>query len=267
MKKYIYSTLIAASLLFTSCEKVVELNLDQHEQLVVIDANLFVGENEYNAIKLSYSSPFYSEAYSYISNATVQLTNSSTNESYPFTYTSNGKYVNSTFNPEIDDTYELEIVIDGTVYKATSKVWEAPEIENVEQINDAGFTGDSFELRFYFQDEATTEDFYLTQTIDTEENDFSVSNDQFTNGNLTDDLYFADKEQQGETIFYGLAKIDKAYYNYLSKLFSNAASAGNPFATPTGTLKGNIINTTNENDFPLGYFHISKRENVSFTIQ
>lgn len=267
MKKYIYSTLIAASLLFTSCEEVIDLNLDQHEQRVVIDANLFIGENDYNAIKLSYSSPFYTEGYSYISTASVQITNTSTNESYSFTYTSNGNYVNENFDPEINATYELEIVLNGNTYKATSKVWQAPEIENVEQINDAGFTGDSYELRFYFQDEASTEDFYLVQTIDTEENDFSVTNDQFTNGNLTDDLYFADKEQQGETIFYGLAKINKAYYNYLSKLFSNAASAGNPFATPTGTLKGNIINTTNENEFPLGYFHISKRSTTTYTIQ
>ena len=267
MKKYIYSTLIATSLLFTSCEEVIDLNLDQHEQRVVIDANLFVGENDYNAIKLTYSSPFYSEDYSFISTASVQITNTSTNESYPFTYTSNGNYVNANFNPETNATYELEIVVNGNTYKATSKVWEAPVIENIEQVNDAGFTGDSYEIRFYYQDPGDSEDYYLAQTLDTEENDFSVSNDQFTNGNLIRDLYFADKEQQGETIVYGLAKIDKNYYNYLSKLFSNGASAGNPFATPTGTLKGNIINTTNENEFPLGYFHISKRSTTTYTIQ
>lgn len=267
MKKCFISISIVTSFLFTSCEEVIELDLNQHEKRVVIDANLFVGENNYNKIRLYYSAPFYADGYEEISNATVLIKNISSSETYSFTYDVNGYYVNNNFNPEIDATYELEVAIADNVYTATSKVWIAPEIENVEQINDAGFTGDSYELRFYYQDPKETEDYYLAQTIDTEENDFSVSSDQFTNGNLISDLYFADEEQLGETIFYALAKIDKNYYNYLNKMFSNAASAGNPFATPTGTLKGNIVNTTNTEDFVLGYFHIAKRNSTTYTIE
>ena len=143
----------------------------------------------------------------------------------------------------------------------------SPEIVNAEQINDAGFTGDSYEIRFYYQDPADTDDYYLMQTTDSEENEFSLNNDQFTNGNLVNDLYFADKEQLGETIFYALARIDKNYYNYLNKMFSNAAEEGNPFATPTGTVKGNIENITYPDKFSLGYFHISIRSETTYTIQ
>ncbi len=267
MKKYFYTSLIAASLLFSSCEEVIDLDLDQHEKRVVIDANLFVGETSYNKITLSYSSPFYTEGYQYISTASVQITNTTSNESYPFTYTSNGTYENNSFDPETDETYELEVIVEGKTYKAISKVWQAPEIEKIEQVNNGGFTGDMKEVQFYYRDDANTEDYYLSQIKDSEENNFFNGNDLFTNGNLISDSYTAEDEQQGETIFYGLAKIDKEYYNYLSKLFGNAASAGNPFATPTGTLKGNIINTTNENEFPLGYFHIAKRTTTSYTIQ
>lgn len=267
MKKYIYSTLLAASLLLTSCEEVVDLNLDQHEKRLVINANLFTNEDAYNKIKLSYSAPFYADGYQFVSTATVTITNLSTNITYPFAYTDKGVYENNDFKPNVTDTYELTVLLDANIYKATTQVLEAPAIEKIEQINEGGFTGDSKEVRFYYQDDLQTEDYYLEQMIDNEENDFSVSSDLFSNGKLTSSAYFADKEQTNETIYFSLAKIDKAYYNYLSKLFSNAAAAGNPFATPTGTLKGNIINTTNENDFPLGYFHISKRENVSFTIQ
>jgi len=267
MKKYIYIVLLATSTLFSSCEEVIDLNLDQHEKRVVIDANLFVDETDYNKITLSYSAPFYADGYQYISTASVKITNTSTNESYPFTYTSNGTYENSNFDPETNATYELEVIVEGKTYRATSKVWQAPEIEKIEQVNDGGFTGDMKEVQFYYRDDANTEDYYLSQIKDSEENDFFNGNDLFTNGNLMSDSYAAEDEQVGETIFYGLAKIDKDYYSYLSKLFSNAATAGNPFATPTGTLKGNIINTTNENEFPLGYFHISKRSTTSYIIQ
>ena len=267
MKKILYTLLIACSLFFTSCEDVIDLDLDQYEKRVVIDANIFVNETDYNKIRMYYSAPFYANGYEFISTATITIKDLNTNLDYPFTYTSNGYYENNSFNPLVTNEYELNISYNGKIYKANSKVTQAPVIEKVEQINDAGFSGNNYEIRFYYQDNPDEEDYYLTQTVDLKENDFSVGNDQFTNGNLSYDLYFAEEDQLGETINFSLAKINKDYYNYLSKMFSNAASAGNPFATPTGTLKGNISNTIDSNDFPLGYFHIAKRESASHTIQ
>lgn len=266
MKKSIYFVL-SSFLLLVSCEEVVELDLNQHEKKLVIDANLFVDEMQYSKIRVFYSAPFYVDTYQYVSTATVTITDLASNETYPFVYSDNGFYENTNFTAQLSHEYELNISYDGAVYKAYSQVWEAPEILNVEQINDGGFSGDSYEIRFYYQDPADTDDYYLMQTTDSEENEFSITNDQFTNGNLVNDIYFADKEQVGETIFYALAKIDKNYYNYLNKMFSNAAEAGNPFATPTGTVKGNIENSTMPNNFPLGYFHISKRSQTTYTIQ
>lgn len=267
MKKILYTLVIACSLFFTSCEDVIDLDLNQYEKRVVIDANIFVGENNYNKIRLYYSAPFYATSYEYISTATVTIKDLNTNINYPFTYTSNGNYENNAFNPTVLNEYELNISYDGKIYKAFSNVTQAPIIQNVEQINDAGFSGKDYEIRFYYQDDPNEEDYYLSQIKNDDENEFNISNDQFTNGNLSYDLFFAEEDQLGVTYYYWLTKIDKDYYNYLNKMFSNAAASGNPFATPTGTLKGNITNTTNTDDFPLGYFHIAKRESVIYTIQ
>lgn len=267
MKKILYTLVITCSLSFTSCEDVIDLDLNQYEKRVVIDANIFVGENNFNKIRLYYSAPFYATSYEYISTANVTIKDLNTNIDYPFTYTSDGYYENNSFNPIVLNEYELNISYDGKIYKAFSNVTQAPIIENVEQINNAGFSGKDYEIRFYYQDDPNEEDYYLSQIKTIDENEFNISNDQFTNGNLINDLYFAEEDQQGETLYFSLAKIDKDYYNYLNKMFSNAASAGNPFATPTGTLKGNISNTSDSNDFPLGYFHIAKRESATHTIQ
>lgn len=267
MKKYLYTTLFFGLILCTGCEEVVELDLDQHDKKVVIDANLFVGENDYNKIKVFYSSPFYADGYQYITTATVTITDLVSSQVYPFSYTTNGNYENAAFIPNLTHEYQLNINYNGNEYKAVSKVTQAPKIEEVEQINDAGFTGNSYEIRFYYQDDPNTDDYYLSQVKINDENEFSISNDQFTNGNRINDLYFADEDQLGKTFYYALAKVDKDYYNYLNKLFSNAATAGNPFATPTGTVKGNITNTTNASNYPLGYFHIAKRESATHTIK
>lgn len=267
MKIYLLFFLIISSFLFSNCEEVIDLNLDQYEKRVVIDANIFAGEINYNKIRIYYSAPFYATNYEYITTANVNIKDVNTNTVYVFTYDADGYYENTNFVPNLSSIYELNITYNNNVYKAISNVSKAPIIEEIEQIADAGFTGNNIEIRFYYQDDEETEDYYLTQLTDNEENDFSVGNDQFTNGNLSYKLYFADEDQVGENLMFSLAKIDKAYYNYLNKMFSNSASAGNPFATPSGTLKGNINNLTNPNEFPLGYFHIAKRESVTYTIQ
>ena len=266
MKKILYTALIFSSLFYTSCEEVIDLNLDQYEKRVVIDANIFVDETDYNKIKMYYSAPFYATQYEYISTATITIKDITNNVEFPFEYTEKGDYVNTNFTPSLNNEYELTITYNNNVYKAYSKLTEAPVIEEVEQINNAGFSGKDYEIRFYYQDDPDEENYYLKQETDKEETKFGVGNDQFTNGNLVYELYFAKEDQLGDTISFSLAKIDKQYYNYLSKMFSNAASAGNPFATPTGTLKGNITNVTNNNEFPLGYFNIAKRSSASHIV-
>src|SRR5690606_40710695 len=72
-------------------------------------------------------------------------------------YSDNGFYENTNFTAQLSHEYELSISYDGAVYKAYSQVWEAPEILNVEQINDGGFSGDSYEIRFYYQDPRSEE--------------------------------------------------------------------------------------------------------------
>ena len=59
--------------------------------------------------------------------------------------------------------------------------------------------------------------------------------------------------------------ISKAYFTYLRILLSQSGEGGGgPFETAPTSLLGNMINTTDNSNFPLGYFHIS--ESDSFTI-
>jgi len=45
------------------------------------------------------------------------------------------------------------------------------------------------------------------------------------------------------------------------------SGTGNPFATPPATLRGNIINQTNSDNFPLGYFHLSEIDEIDYLVQ
>jgi hypothetical protein len=45
------------------------------------------------------------------------------------------------------------------------------------------------------------------------------------------------------------------------------STGGSPFQSPPATVRGNIINTTSPNNFPLGYFSISEADTKIYTIE
>ena len=54
----------------------------------------------------------------------------------------------------------------------------------------------------------------------------------------------------------------------MNKLLNIAGGGGgNPFATPPATLRGNIVNQTNEANFPLGYFSLGEVDTAIYTVQ
>jgi hypothetical protein len=62
--------------------------------------------------------------------------------------------------------------------------------------------------------------------------------------------------------------IDERYFNYMNKLIAIAGSSGgSPFATPPATLRGNIVNQTNQKNYPLGYFHLSEIDSRNYIIE
>lgn len=269
MKKILYLFSVICSLLLISCEEEIVLNFDQNKPRLVIEGNIFVGEPTLNKITLSTTTDFYDSVFPKINNATVQITDLSTNIVYNFLNNNNGDFINNNFNPQVGKSYQLTVIYNNETYTATSTLLTSPEVISVDQKNDGGFTGDSYEINFNFKDNPNEENFYLVQIISPVDKTYAVFNDQFSNGNVMSDLYFYEKTdlQPGDQLTHYITSINKQYYNYLSKLISISGESGNPFASPVGTIKGNIINQNNQQNFALGYFHISKRNQYNYTIK
>lgn len=269
MKKLLYTFASICSLFFVSCEEDITLDFDKNIPRLVIEGNLFVGETDYNKIHLSTTTDFYSGVFPTVDNAEVSIKDTDSNTVYQFASIGSGDFTNELFQPEIDGNYELTVVYNNETYTATTTLLTSPEILSVDQKDDGGFGGDSYEIMFNFQDDANEENHYLVQMISPVDNYFGVTNDQFTNGNIMNDLYIFDKEdlKTGDTLNHSITSISKQYHQYLSKLLSISGDSGNPFSSPMGTIKGNIVNQTNQSNFALGYFHIAKRNHYTYTVK
>lgn len=272
----LFITLIIASFTVISCEEVVDVDLDTATPKLVIDASIKWEKGTTGTtqkIKLTTTTDFYSNTIPAASGATVTVTNISLSTPIVYSFIEDGQtgeYVCSNFNPIINNNYSLTVVYKGETYTSTSQFMASPEIVKTEQKLKPGFGGEDFyEIKFYFQDNAAEDNFYLVGA----KNDkivypeYGVLDDEFTQGNLMFAVY-QDELKKGDVIDYTLQGITLKYNNFMTKLLNIAGTdGGNPFATAPASLRGNIINSTNSDNFPLGFFHLSEIDSGSYTIQ
>ncbi len=272
MKKLKYIAILLVTLIVASCEDVVDVKLDTAPPKLVIDAsiNWFKGTSgSVQKIKLSTTTGFYDTEIPAVSGAVVQIKNSA-NTIFSFVETPNtGEYTCSNFTPVIGETYELTVVTNGETYTAVEKMMGVPNIDRIEQKDDAGFSGDEIEVKFYFKDNANEANNYMT----TFETDivvypyYSVFDDEFFQGNESYGSYTHQDLAPGNEMKMALYGISKDYLNYMNILLSASQDQYGPWSTTPTNVRGNFINHTDSKNFALGYFRLSEVDKRDYTIQ
>jgi len=274
MKKLLYILSILSILSLTSCEEVVDVNLNTAPAKLVIDASInwekgTAGNQQ--TIKLSTTTGFYSNVIPKVSGATVFITNSS-NTVFDFVeeVANTGEYICNNFVPIINENYVLTVTYAGQTYTATEKMMPVPDITSVSQRDDAGFSGEDIEVKFFFQDNGSEINSYMSKFI-TPVNafpEFEVYDDRFEQGNQMFGLYSNEDLKAGNNIDFTLYGISTQYYNYMDILIGiSGSNSGGPFQTIPTTVRGNIINQTDESNYCLGYFRLCEIVKMQYTVQ
>ncbi|TDE04160.1 DUF4249 domain-containing protein [Flavobacterium hiemivividum] len=273
MKKSIHFIVILLSVLFVSCEEVVDVDLNNTPPKLVIEASI----NWYKEttgrvqkVKLTTTADYFSNTIPTVSGATVYITNSS-NIRFDFIETPNtGEYICNNFVPVINEDYVLTVIEDGETYTATEKLKSVAPISEIIQNNEGGFTGKNIEIKTYFTDPDNESNYYLYKYSYPKEKkiNYNADEDIFFQGNKFFSISQNDDLEQGDEIAISHFGISKSYYNYIKILVSIAGgNGGAPFQSPPATVRGNIINTTNAANYPLGYFALSEADTRTYIIQ
>ena len=264
---------LLTAILFSGCTDVVDIPLNTANPKLVIDASLIwkkgtTGNNQ--EIKLSTTTDFYTNTIPTVSGATVYVTNSS-NVMFNFIETPNtGIYKCNNFVPIIDETYTLTVISNGQSYTASETLKSVATITSVTQEAQSAFGTDFLKLKTFFNDPANTENYYLYKYkfSNNLKPEYSIDDDTFFQGNTFFSLVLEKNTNPGEQVEITHYGISKNYYNYMSILLGVAGSSGGgPFQTPPATVRGNIKNETNFDNYPLGYFRISEADVTNYTIQ
>ncbi|MGZ0016458.1 DUF4249 family protein [Yeosuana sp. AK3] len=260
-------------LVSTACEDVIDVKVPSENPRLVIDAsiNWFKGTTgaEQN-IKLSLTAPFFEDSVLPATGAQIQITNSS-NQVFIFNEDSNtGIYKNNDFIPTINETYILTINYQGEIFTGSETLKSVSSINFVEQNDNGGFSGNETELKAYYTDPADEENYYFFEFISDIPviPSLEVYKDEFTNGNQIFGFYTEEELTTGDQVIIRNYGISREFYNFMFVLLQqNSDEGGGPFETQPATVRGNCINQTNSENYPLGYFRLSQVDEFLYTVQ
>lgn len=261
--------MIFFSVTLTSCEEVIDVELNDAPPRLVIDATISKGFNDDSVARvfLSTTAPFFDNGVTMVNDAEVIIT-SSDGSVYNLENTSDGLYGYNNLNPDPNQDYTLKVIYKNEVYTATEKLYSVAPLEFVEQRNDGGFTGEDIELKAFFTDPPGEKNFYYFKGMSERGNVLDVLDDEFFDGNTIFGYYLAEDLAVGDKVHFYLHGVDEAFYNYMFVLLQQTGGqGGGPFGTQPATVRGNIVNETNSDNFPLGYFRISQVSILSYTVQ
>jgi len=281
MKKLIFTSKILPFLfIFSSCEKVIELDLDTQEKELVVDANIDWEkgtEGKIQTINLSYTSPYYysNQTPEGATGARVSVSDDQGN-TFSFPEREQGVYQNRNFSPVLGRKYTLSILYEGKQYESSDIIREVPQLSNsnITQTNNGGFTHDEIILHLRFDANPLEENNFVLR--------IKASSDGVIRLYGFDGRYFADghfftqivsriskgdeKFKKGDTVEITLFRVSKRYKDFIRVLSNNSADNAGLFTIPN-RVRGNVVNTTDPNKNPLGAFRVAQYSKIVYTIQ
>lgn len=234
-----------------SCEKVINVNLNESNPQYVIEAILLGGVNDFEVRVTQTTNYFDTTPPKIIENAVVTLTDENQN-AYTLQYEQLGMYRLSQFNGLLNVVYTLRVDVGGKTFVAQGVIPDQTAIENVTfEVESDPFEGGEEQsvIKVSFQDPPNIENFYRVNSFSdalTGDNSVYRSDLGFDGQVITETL--TNLNESGDTIVVELRSIHKSYYEYFNTLdnaigdggFGGGAAPANP--------------TTNWSNNALGYF-------------
>lgn len=273
MKTVIKLLILTIGLFLTSCEDVIDVELNTAAPRLVVDASIDWERNtsgNEQKIKLSTTTGYYSDAFPTVSGATITVANSAGNTFNFIEASDAGVYICTNFIPVIGETYTLNINLNGETYTAVETLNATTNIEDtITQNNSGGMTGDEIEITYHYQDNANEENYYLNRIVTSVVAfpEFQTDDDELSQGNLISQSYSHEDLKVGDHVTITLYGISRRYFEYFNKLMIASGGNGGPFKTIPTAVRGNIVNQTNSGNFAFGYFRLSELDTKNYTVQ
>jgi hypothetical protein len=284
MKRLIF-ILSLASVLWSSCQEVITVELPNQEPKLIVDALIRLDTTQNTTlvtIEIRQTSDFFGEitpvSVDQITMSNLDNPGNNTDQVLDETEPGSGIYQQAFSTQELArDRWFLQIDYRGELYVAESRMQYAVPIDQL-TIGDGNlFNEESTELLVRYTDIGDRQDYYL---FDYNNGDFFASEDVFYDGQQFEFSYFYDKTfNPGDTLTVSIMGIDRDFFNYMNLLREQSEGGFGPFASPAVSVRGNLINATdidnnnnynnvnNPDNYALGYFALVQEYRESVVVE
>lgn len=245
-----HSTIIIliVTLAFSSCEKVINIDLKNAEPRLVIEGSIDDSGSP-ATVTISKSAMFSAgNSYPKVSGAVVTVTDNLGNE-FSLTENETGIYSNASLTGVIGRTYHLSIMLDGKTYTAASTIPRKAKLDSLLVENNPfgeGIAGGEAEkwIGVVYRDPVGYGDnVQVVQTINGKEDRLThVQDDFYSDGGLT--LFFIPtgkiKIKSGDVVTVELRFVDKNVFRYLLGIQNLNEGITIP-ENPNSNISGNVL--------------------------
>lgn len=267
--------ILGATILLSSCEKVIDVELKKEDPMLVVDA-FIDNDTTVQTISLQYSQPYFDENPS--SPAIGAIVKVISAEGDTFTFVDNGSNGLYKFTPTPTDTickigvtYRLWINYSGSVYEASSSVGVVPPIDSIKFTPNTDFQGNpnGYLAELFANDPANEFNFYRIKTYRNnnfynDASDLNLSVNGGVNYPGYDGALFilptrfsinrnGEPYDLGDSVKVEMLSINRDTWEYFSEVRNQINNQG-LFAIPTTNVRTNIIRTSGSGVNAQGWF-------------
>jgi hypothetical protein len=248
MKKlYIFIILV---LVFASCEKVIEVDLNEANPRIVVDGNIDFKDQKTTGnafVQLHWTSSFYeSNSFETIENAQVKLTDTQ-GKIYNLSHSSNGYYLATGIHKgQIGEEYKLEVLVDGKTLKSKTTLARSVKIDSLSYTLDnfGPHQGGGYMVNCHFTDPAGEVNYYyLKLFIDNIPcQGFFITRDDGLDGKAITYTFFRNLIEGPNDVTVVLYTLDEASFEYFKVLaMMDQGGMSTAPGNPPSNIEGDAI--------------------------
>lgn len=239
--------IIIVSAVFTSCEKVVDINLETSSPKLVVEG-IVTDQPGMSYIRLSMSDSYFNvQNPSPVASAIVEITDNNGNTTI-FNESAPGFYQPDTsFLGQVSMSYNLKVLVNGKQYTAFATMRKGIEIETVttkyfdENNSEGKEEGYYVYISFYelpgYGDSYKVDLFVNGQSVMNRPGDLFFFNDKYIDGGHAVDWEFAQKVNKDDTLRLRMYSLTKEGYEFYDAVYAISNAGGlfgkNPANVPT----------------------------------
>ena len=254
--------LAATGLLISSCNKVVNIDLNEADKKIVIEASLYNGEHPF-AVNIKNTTDYYGkEQQTTVDDAEVYISTEG-GESMVVPAIEKGIYAVPSFNAQPGSTYMLKVVVNGKEYTAQCTMPYTVAVDSLTYVyKERDLSEAGYELTYAYTDPKDQQNNYLllfslNDTLLNNPFDMLLFDDKDVFSGATGNTYYK-RLKKGDKVAVVLSGMDEAVYQYFKTLKEILTNQNGPApANPVTNIRGGA----------LGYFGAFNRSMKEITIK